>query len=94
MRVPWICLLYTSFNSEKTIGFIEKAQVLFYENNYAIKQEYVDLANKLMDDTALMVIYRLSLTDSLRDMEADYMILPCPKYDEAQQSYCGFTRWV
>ena len=79
------------FNSEKTIGFIEKAQVLFYENNYAIKQEYVDLANKLMDDTALMTIFRLSLTDSLRDMEADYMILPCPKYDEAQQSYCGFT---
>ena len=79
------------FNSEKTIGFIEKAQVLFYENNYAIKQEYVDLANKLMDDTALMTIFRLSLTDSLRDMEADYMILPCPKYDEAQQNYCGFT---
>ena len=44
-----------------------------------------------MDDTALMTIFRLSLTDSLRDMEADYMILPCPKYDEAQQSYCGFT---
>ena len=79
------------FNSEKTIGFIEKAQVLFYENNYAIKQEYVDLANKLMDGTALMVIYRLSLTEALRDMEADYMILPCPKYDEAQQKYCGFT---
>ena len=79
------------FNSEKTVGFIEKAQVLFYENNYAIKQEYVDLANKLMDDTALMTIFRLSLTDSLRDMEADYMILPCPKYDEAQQNYCGFT---
>ena len=66
-------------------------KIVFNENNYAIKQEYVDLAKKLMDDTALMTIFRLSLTDSLRDMEADYMILPCPKYDEAQQNYCGFT---
>lgn len=79
------------FNSEKTINFIEKTQELFYEGNYAIKKEYAVLPNKLMDNTALMTIFRLSLTDSLRDMEADYMILPCPKFDEAQQNYCGFT---
>ena len=79
------------FNSEKTISFIEKMQVMLYDNNYAIKKEYVDMATKLMDDTALMTIFRLSLTDSLRDMEADYMILPCPKFDETQQEYSGFT---
>ena len=79
------------FNSEKTINFIERMQTLCYTNNYAISQEFDQLQNKLMDDTALMTIFRLSLTDSLRDMEADYMILPCPKYDEAQQNYCGFT---
>ena len=79
------------FNSEKTINFIEKMQVLLYDNNYTLKQEYIDLPNKLMDNTALMTIFRLSLTESLRDMEADYMILPCPKFDDAQQDYCGFT---
>ena len=79
------------FNSEKTINFIEKVQTLFFENNYAIAQEFDGLQNKLMDNTALMLIYRLSITDTLRDMEADYMILPCPKFDDAQQDYCGFT---
>lgn len=79
------------FNSEKTINLIERVQELYFENNYAIFQVYADMPNKLMDDTALMTIFRLSLTDSLRDMESDYMILPCPKYDEAQQNYCGFT---
>lgn len=79
------------FNSEKTISFTEKVQELFFGGNYAIKREYIDLPTKLMDNTALMTIFRLSLTDSLRDMEADYMILPCPKFDETQPNYCGFT---
>ena len=83
--------LQVVFNSEKTINFIERMQVLLYENNYAISQEFEELQNKLMDDTALMLVYRLSITESLRDMESDYMILPCPKYDETQQNYCGFT---
>ncbi len=79
------------FNSEKTISFYEKMQVLLYENNYALKREYANLHEKLVDNTALMTIFRLSLTDSLREMESDYMILPCPKYDDAQQDYCCFT---
>ena len=79
------------FNSEKTISFIEKMQVMMYENNYSLVREYANLHEKLMDNTALMTVFRLSLTDSLREMEADYMILPCPKFDEAQQKYCGFT---
>ena len=45
------------FNSEKTINFIERMQVLLYENNYAISQEFEELQNKLMDDTALMLVY-------------------------------------
>ena len=77
--------------SEKSMKFIEIMQKLLFENNYCWTEEHTTLANKFMDDTAMLCIYRLSFSDTLRDMESDYSIVPCPKMDEAQATYSGFT---
>lgn len=77
--------------SEKTIRFIEIMQNLLYENNYCWSEDYTTLTDKFVNDTAMLCIYRLSLSETLRDMESDYSIVPCPKMDEAQEDYASYT---
>lgn len=79
------------YNNERTFAYIEKTKKLLFENNYCWKEDYTTLTGKFMNDTAMLCIYRLSLSESMRDMESDYAILPCPKLDTAQESYSGFT---
>ena len=80
-----------AFSNERTYTYTEKTKKLLFENNYCWKEDYTTLTGKLVNDTAMLCIYRLSLSESMRDMESDYAILPCPKLDEAQESYSGFT---
>lgn len=49
--------------SEKTIRFIEIMQNLLYENNYCWTEDYTTLTDKFVDDTAMLCIYRLSLSE-------------------------------
>ena len=80
-----------AFQEERTYTYTEKTKKLLFENNYCWKEDYTTLTGKLVNDTAMLCIYRLSLSESMRDMESDYAILPCPKLDETQASYSGFT---
>jgi hypothetical protein len=44
------------------------------------------------EDRALFFMHKLeSAAVHLRDMESDYLILPSPKWDEAQESYYSFV---
>jgi len=80
-----------AFQDERTYTYTEKTKKLLFENNYCWKEDYTTLTGKLVNDTAMLCIYRLSLSESMRDMESDYAILPCPKLDETQSTYSGFT---
>lgn len=77
--------------SEKTIRFIEIMQNLLFEDNYCWSEDYTTLTEKFVDDTAMLCIYRLSLSEIMRDMESDYSIIPCPKMDAEQEDYTCFT---
>ncbi|MBE6612840.1 MAG: hypothetical protein E7632_10150 [Ruminococcaceae bacterium] len=86
-----------SLNTEKTANFIEFL-VPF------INAEYNDKAQKysgkygnvfaelhipmFKNDQLLFNFQQLMIAFELRAMEADYGLLPMPKYDEAQENYC------
>ncbi len=46
-----------------------------------------ELAAAFMSDTALFLCERLKKSETMRDMESDYGVLPFPKYDVQQEEY-------
>ncbi len=73
------------YNTEKNAAFIET----FYERLSEAGVWYVD-----QDDTTyfrnsarMFEVEPLNFTEQLRDMKEDYGILPCPMYDEKQETY-------
>lgn len=87
--------LEVRLDGDRALGIFEKLKKLLIEsdgtyyywhnNNGA---NYADKYPLFMANGALLMPVRLSaLYDQLRDMDADYGILPYPKYDEAQDEY-------
>lgn len=70
-----------SFYSEKTVNAFEKLDALYSDKSTVIGDA------DFMNGNILFYSQQLAYTDSLRDMENEYGILPMPKYDEAQAEY-------
>ena len=58
-------------------------------HNYSSKYPdiYVGEANIFRANNTLFMWLRMRVAQNLRDMEADFGIIPVPKYDEAQEQY-------
>ena len=81
-----------TYNNEKTINAYEKLYSLTYENEGSLYgpctlDTYWLFQKKFLQSEMLFLIDLFQATDSLRDMEADYGVLPMFKYDEAQKGY-------
>lgn len=82
-----------TMNNEKTIAFTQKLYSLFYENEGVFvypptdETNYITLPGKLKNNELLILFGWLHTSDHLRDMAADYGVIPFPKFDEAQQTY-------
>jgi len=84
-------------NTEKTANIIEKVvpvlrdkKVNMYAGDYASKYSsvFVDLyLKRFIENGAMFYCNQILVALNLRDMEADFGILPMPKYDEAQENY-------
>ncbi|MBQ2708595.1 MAG: extracellular solute-binding protein [Clostridia bacterium] len=82
--------------SERLFNVVEKLSALlkdgegkiYYKNGGTDGDSYVDL---FRSERAAFVSCELKSTTVLRDMEADYGILPFPKYDEAQETYVTYA---
>lgn len=93
--------LYDSFPTDHNIAIVQKLQeVMTDENNFynhhsgtgdlavTDDNEYRDL---FASGHGLFFWTRLDEVTTLRSMEADFGILPTPKYDEAQEDYISFV---
>ena len=70
-----------SFYNEKTVNAFEKLEKLYTDAGSSEGKP------DFMHGSVLFYSQQLTYTDSLRDMEYEYGILPLPKYDESQREY-------
>ncbi|MBE6611112.1 MAG: hypothetical protein E7632_01355 [Ruminococcaceae bacterium] len=72
--------------TERTANVVEKLQALTDRINYADMNDIYKKA--FINDRALAMIHSVGTAQShLRDMKSDFLMLPMPKYDEAQKEY-------
>ena len=81
-----------SFESEHNFTAIKYylEELMYNENltcNNAFKDDRLDATKMFIQDHGLFMMSALKATDSLREMEADFGILPVPKYQEEQENY-------
>lgn len=83
-----------SFESEHNFTAIKYyLEELMYNENLTCNNQFKDDrmgADKMfMQDHGLFMMSSLKTTDALREMEADFGIMPIPKYQEEQQNYAS-----
>ena len=78
-----------TFNSERSIEAAEKITKLFTAPSTFTKN--ADVRNIFRQGNALFFFESLSFALGNRDMEADFGILPMPKYDDNQETYLTST---
>lgn len=74
--------LECTLNNEKTINALEMLETFFWGDNSANI-----LGIPFADEKAIFTPLCLNDASKLRDMDADFGILPYPKYDDAQEKY-------
>ncbi len=78
---------YRAAGNEKFMSICEKAYSLYNDNDFVYHAEELPSIDMFKNDQVLFAEVLTSYCSLLRDMESDYMILPLPKYDEAQPVY-------
>lgn len=80
--------------NERTLGVIEKLRELLVDIKYTDDNGLIGTTFK--EGHALMLYHYVeSASQRFRDMKDDFLILPMPKYDEAQDDYHSFVNtWV
>ena len=81
-----------SLNNEKQYNIVEKLYTLFYEDNRTVQGQHENSGNgfaKMFANGQGLFFNAIIMhaPNHLRDMKDNYMVLPLPKYDEAQESY-------
>ncbi len=77
--------LSLELDTEKNVDLIEKIKRSMVDINFVEQNDIINVAFK--EDRALTLVHSLESALVLRDMNSDYMIVPMPKADEAQESY-------
>ena len=76
---------------EKNINIMEKLTTMHNDPNFYYAEPSTEglgeLVTMLSKDQLLFKVGFFSDFEKLRDMESEYGILPCPKYDESQEKY-------
>lgn len=77
-------------NCEKTINIVDKVYKMCFESSQVYMKpiaEEANFCNYFRDGLALFFNGYISNSNTLREMEDEYGLIPPPKYDEAQESY-------
>ena len=80
--------------SERFYDVIQKIFAITYDTGVRFRNEDnsdvpTDGIQLFQNDRALFMDCSLFYMTALRDMEADFGIIPYPKFDEAQENYCA-----
>jgi hypothetical protein len=85
-------------NTERMVSIVEKVDRVLHDGNqtFAVTDAYtkslntshdLGVANMFAAGKTLFAAMRIYVIDNLRSMEANFGIIPFPKYDEAQETY-------
>lgn len=88
---------YLNVYNEKVESALSKIKKIMYDpdNRAGSGYDAEDYENMFMADQALFVGAAMSSIPPYRDMESDFGIIPCPKYDEKQTDYyTAVSPWV
>lgn len=86
-----------TMNNEKMATFTQKMYELYYENPgvYVFPADYnsldIVIPNKFKANEMLFMLGWFYSSETLRDMDVDYGIIPFPKYDENQPTYLSLA---
>jgi hypothetical protein len=78
------------FTSQKNLAVIEKAMDLMYNPEYVNNQQGkggIDTHLAFQENKIVFMWGRMHLLEYYRSMEADFGVVPMPKYDEKQDNY-------
>lgn len=82
-----------SLTDEHTADVVSKVAKLPPHEKMNDRWEYVKTFKE--DRSIFLQTYMDDVVNSMRDMDSDYLILPAPKYDEAQENYkCLVNGWT
>ncbi len=87
-----------ALNTEHMVDLVNKVDTVLHTGNqtYTVTNAYITeknishdlaVANMFSAGQSLFAALRIYVIDNLRSMEANFGIIPFPKYDEAQESY-------
>jgi hypothetical protein len=88
-------LPYINFSSERNYALLDKLTVMMqnkenvvdlhrYEGKFGI---YDEQAKMFSENRGMFMWIRMRIVENLRNMEADFGIIPLPKYDKNQKNY-------
>ena len=84
-----------NMNSERTLDIISKLTAIFGDKENCFNGESIETGfdNKIfVQGRAIFNTHTMSnMIATFREMEDDYGIIPCPKYDESQESYYSYS---
>jgi len=84
---------YIDFASSKNIAVLEKIADFMYNSEYTVNQQVAPIHSQpggfgaFEENRVLFLWARMFVINNLRNMEADFGIVPIPKYNEAQDNY-------
>ncbi|MBE6611839.1 MAG: hypothetical protein E7632_05060 [Ruminococcaceae bacterium] len=86
--------LVSNVNNEKTLAVLENTARLMTDVQYDNQNDI--MSKTFAEDRAIaMMHFTSSASVYLRDMESDYLVLPMPKADEAQETYRSYANpWM
>jgi len=79
-----------ALNNEKQYSIVQKLYTLFYEDNRTLQSTEAGKVVAPLFANGQGLFFNaiiMHAANYMRDMEDDYMVLPLPKYDEAQEQY-------
>ena len=90
---------YLSFNNEKVYNALESIYEVIYDETVAFHTMrafgdagfIIDGTRMFQNNQALLMYIRMTEIETLRGMEADFGVLPFPKYDENQKNYLSLV---
>ncbi len=83
---------HMNFATQKFKTIADRLYDMMYTNKTAYMYEDEEIGKTIFfDNRALFLTGTLGSAESFRDQETDFGILPPPKFDEEQKSYCSYS---
>lgn len=82
---------YITFNNETTVRFVETLCNFLWNNEGAYYVEQIPSLEMMANGQAMFLCEKFSRLDLVRDVEANFTILPMPKLDDTISSYSSLV---